>query len=100
MLETIKKTAWIFKIWCFLPPHTAMKQENDYNSPNMQPFISYFQCQVKFIKRHILGIFSKTLSVLCPCYRHAYFFPFFNFKAIFCDTCMLVRDLVKQSERL
>ncbi len=45
----------------------------------MQPIISYFQGLFKFMKRHLLAIFSIQLNVFSLCYRHASFFPFFIF---------------------
>ncbi len=37
----------------------ALKQKNKHNSTNMQPIMTYSQGRIKFIKRHILVIFSK-----------------------------------------
>ncbi len=36
-----------------------LKQKNCHNSPNLQPIITFFQGLFKFMKRHLLVIFSK-----------------------------------------
>ncbi len=43
----------------FHTPHAALKQKNTYYSPNMQPIIRFFQGLFKFMKHHLLAIFSK-----------------------------------------
>ncbi len=63
----------------FRAPHAALKQENDYNSLNMHPIITYFQDLFKFMKRHVLDIFLKQLNVFCLCNRHSSFPPFLIF---------------------
>ncbi len=45
----------------------------------MRPIKIFFQDLFKFMKRHILAIFSKQLGVFCLCYRHASFFPVYTF---------------------
>ncbi len=89
MLKTMKKTARIFIIpgeakMClgfisFCAPPTALKRKNYHNIRNMQPIVNLFQGLFKFMNRHLLVIFSTQFNVFCLCYRHASFFPFFNF---------------------
>ncbi len=75
MLETIKKTAWIFIVWFFqekqncafaaqgiggmhfCAPQAALKQKNYHTSPNMQRILTFFQGPFKFMKRHICPFF-------------------------------------------
>ncbi len=56
----------------FRAPHPALKQKNDHNSPYMPPIISFFQGLFKFMKRHLLNIFSNYLNVFWLFYRHAF----------------------------
>ncbi len=42
--------------------HGGIKQKNYHNSPNVQPYISYFPSRLKFTKRHPLPIFFKTIE--------------------------------------
>ncbi len=56
--------------------------KNYNNSQNIPPVITTFQGLFKYMKRHVLTIFSKQLNVFCLCYRHASFFPFFIFSKV------------------
>ncbi len=83
-------------------PKPPKRPFNFHNSPNMQLLIIYFQGLLKFIKRHLLGIFSKQLNEFCLCYRHASFFPFFSFLVHFQRRmhARFVWNMIKQSEPL
>ncbi len=79
-----------------------MRSRNDKgNSPNMLPIITNVQGLFKFMKRHLLVIFSKKLDVFCLCYKHASFFPFFLFSINFHRKYIpSLWNMIKQSEFL
>ncbi len=60
----------------FRAPPVALKQKSKHNFKNMLPIVTSFQGLFKFMKRHILVIFSKQLNVFSRCYQHASFFLF------------------------
>ncbi len=47
----------------FRAPPAVVKQNNYHNFNNMQPIITFFQGLFKFMKRHIVVIFSNQLNV-------------------------------------
>ncbi len=76
-----------FGFMSFRALQTELKQKNWHNSPNVQPIITYFQSLFKFMKRHLLFIFSKiiiTCFVFVVGILHFYrFFTFNKFPTIF-----------------
>ncbi len=63
----------------FRAPSVALNQKSYHNSPNMSRIITSFQVLFKFMKRHLLTMFSKWLNLFYLCYKHASFFAFFIF---------------------
>ncbi len=47
----------------FRAPDAALKEINCYNSRNRQQIITFFQGVFKFMKRHLLDIYSKQLNM-------------------------------------
>ncbi len=84
----------------FRAPSAALKQKNYHNSPYMQPIITLFQVQFKFIECHFLTIVSKQLNAFYLCYRHASFFAFFisnTFPATYAFHMCVEYDKTKQT---